>query len=73
MMNPDATAGRAEGRSRVEPRRMNRCECAELSFEEIVRRIRGEGLSLEQVAAATGCGGTCTACLPDLCHYLATR
>ncbi len=52
---------------------MTRCECAELSFEEIARRVRTEGLTLEQVMAQTGCGETCTACLPDLHHYLASR
>jgi NAD(P)H-nitrite reductase large subunit len=57
----------------LEPPRLTRCECAELSFEEIARRIRTEGITLEQVMAQTGCGGTCTACIPDLQHYLASR
>ena len=41
---------------------MTRCECAGVSFEEIARRLREEGLSLEEACGRTGCGGTCTAC-----------
>lgn len=55
------------------PRCMTRCECAGLAFGEIARRIREEGASFEDVARRTGCGSTCTACLPDLAHYLASR
>jgi bacterioferritin-associated ferredoxin len=50
---------------------MTRCECASLSFAEVARRLREERLSLEEVARRTGCGGTCTACLPDLRAFLA--
>ena len=39
--------------------------------EELRRIYRQEGLSLEEVATRTGCGGTCTACVPDLVQYLA--
>jgi bacterioferritin-associated ferredoxin len=52
---------------------MTRCECAEVSFAEIARRVRAEGWSLDEIAARTGCGGTCTACVPDLVQYLAAR
>ena len=31
------------------------------------------GASLEQVSRKTGCGTTCTACLPDLRRYLSSR
>ena len=55
------------------PRAMTRCECACVSFEEIARRLREEGLSLEEACRRTGCGGTCTACVPDLRAYLASR
>jgi hypothetical protein len=48
------------------PRAMTRCECAEMPFSEVCRRMRDEGLSLEQVVERTGCGRLCTACLPDL-------
>lgn len=54
-------------------RAMTRCECAGLSFDEIARRIRDEGQSLERVQCETGCGRTCTACLPDLGAHLASR
>ena len=49
---------------------MTRCECAELSFAEIRRKLGG-GRSLEQVQAETGVGLICTACLPDLRASLA--
>jgi bacterioferritin-associated ferredoxin len=50
---------------------MTRCECAEMSFAEIERRLHEQRESLEQAARRTGCGSTCTACLPDLREYLA--
>jgi bacterioferritin-associated ferredoxin len=52
---------------------MTRCECAELSFDEIARRVREQGLSLESLQRETGCGHLCTACLPDLHDHLAAR
>jgi len=45
---------------------MTRCECSELSFDEIVRRVRESGRGLDGVQAETGAGLLCTACLPDL-------
>jgi bacterioferritin-associated ferredoxin len=42
-----------------------------MSFAEVARKLRDERLSLEEVARRTGCGGTCTACLPDLRAFLA--
>jgi bacterioferritin-associated ferredoxin len=51
---------------------MTRCECAEVSFQEIARQVDA-GASLDSVSVKTGCGTTCTACLPDLRRYLATR
>jgi bacterioferritin-associated ferredoxin len=51
---------------------MTRCECADLSFEEVAREVRGCGRTLTDVTRATGCGGICTACIPDLEQYLAT-
>jgi bacterioferritin-associated ferredoxin len=52
-------------------RAMTRCECAEMPFAEVARRLREERRSFEEVARGTGCGKTCTACLPDLRAYLA--
>ena len=49
---------------------MSRCECAEVSFEEITRRMRAEALTFEEVSALTGIGRLCTACLPDLRRHL---
>jgi len=50
---------------------MIRCECAELSFEELTRRLREAGRSFEQLQTETGVGLLCTACLPDLRAHLA--
>jgi bacterioferritin-associated ferredoxin len=52
---------------------MTRCECAGVAFAEIARRLREDGLSLEEACGRTGCGHTCTACLPDLSAFLAAR
>jgi bacterioferritin-associated ferredoxin len=52
---------------------MTRCECAGVGFEEIARRLGEQGMSLEEACGRTGCGATCTACLPDLRAYLASR
>jgi bacterioferritin-associated ferredoxin len=54
-------------------RPMERCECAEMSFAEVGRRMREEGLSLEEIAERTGCGRMCSACLPDLLTHLDRR
>ena len=51
-------------------RTMTRCECAEITFAEIVRSARERGQSPVEVARRHGCGQTCTACLPDLEHFL---
>lgn len=55
------------------PRTMTRCECAEVGFDEIARRLSEQGMTLEEACGRTGCGNTCTACLPDLRAYLAAR
>ena len=52
-------------------KREARCECAEISFDEIGRRMREKGLTLDQACERTGCGRTCTACIPDLRAHLA--
>ena len=52
---------------------MTRCECAEVPFEEVARRIREDGSALEEVQDRTGCGRLCSACLPDLRDHLAAR
>jgi bacterioferritin-associated ferredoxin len=58
-----------EDRPRI-GRAMTRCECSGLSFVEIRRRLREDGGRLEDLTERTGCGGTCTACLPDLREFL---
>jgi len=52
---------------------MTRCECVELPFDEVARRMREDGTSLEELQDRTGCGRLCTACLPDLRAHLARR
>jgi bacterioferritin-associated ferredoxin len=59
--------------ARAWARRMTRCECAELPFDEVARRVREEGRTLEEVQERTGCGRLCSACLPDLRDHLAAR
>lgn len=49
---------------------MRRCECAGVSFAELARRLRDERASLDELRLRSGCGETCTACLPDLRLYL---
>ena len=62
----EGSAPLSEGTSAVEYRPMTRCECAEISFDEIARRMQEKGITLEEVCERTGCGRTCTACIPDL-------
>ncbi len=50
----------------VSARAMTRCECTELSFDEILRRMREGSLSFDETCRRIGCGRLCTACLPDL-------
>ena len=50
---------------------MNACECAEMTFDELVRRLREKRASLDAVQAETGVGLLCTACLPDMREHLA--
>jgi bacterioferritin-associated ferredoxin len=52
---------------------MTRCECAEVGFDEVARRLREEGATLEALQERTGCGRMCSACLPDLRAHLAAR
>ena len=54
-------------------RAMDRCECAEMPFDEVARRMSEDGLSLEEVVERTGCGRLCSACLPDLRKHLCKR
>jgi bacterioferritin-associated ferredoxin len=53
--------------------RMTRCECAEVSFEEAARRMEAERLTVDELTRRTGCGGNCTACIPDLKRFLSNR
>jgi bacterioferritin-associated ferredoxin len=50
-------------------RAMTRCECAGVSFDEIASRVR-LGADAPEALRRTGCGQTCTACLPDLARFL---
>lgn len=58
---------------RVVPPEMTRCECADVSFEDVAAHLDSHGLRLDDIFEKTGCGQTCTACLPDLRTFLARR
>ncbi len=57
--------------ARAIPRRMTRCECAGVTFDDLQRRMRAEGLSVQEACRKTGCGQCCSACVPDLQAFLA--
>jgi bacterioferritin-associated ferredoxin len=61
-----------DGETALPERPMARCECSGVTFEEAGRRMVAEGLSLDELSRRTGCGGNCTACIPDLRRYLAS-
>lgn len=61
--------GTAPARIRRQPPAMTRCECADVTFPEVARQLVA-GASLEEATRRTGCGQTCTACLPDLRKFL---
>jgi NAD(P)H-nitrite reductase large subunit len=70
----EASAPLAEPTRSDEYRPMTRCECAEISFAAVARRMEEQGLTLEEACERTGCGGICTACIPDLrAHLLKAR
>jgi bacterioferritin-associated ferredoxin len=48
------------------PLAMTRCECAGVSFAEIVRQVYVERRPLGEILGRTGCAQNCEACLPDL-------
>lgn len=53
-------------------RAKTRCECSGAAFAEIARQVHVEGRPVGEVLRRTGCGQTCTACLPDLQAFLAS-
>ena len=50
---------------------MTRCECAGMTFREVLARLRKGDVSPGPLPG--GCGDLCTACLPDLDAYLKKR
>ncbi len=48
------------------------CACTGVSFEEILRLHRAEGLSLQELKARTGCCEGCTNCEPYVLLTLRT-
>lgn len=68
-----AHAPSCEAYSSPIPRAMTRCECADVSFQEIAVRMDAERTTLDEVCLRTQCGSTCTACLPDLARFIAAR
>ena len=65
------TASAAAVLPRAVPPAMTRCECAEVSFQEVARQV-ASGRPLEETMRRTGCAQNCTACLPDLLKHLAS-
>jgi NAD(P)H-nitrite reductase large subunit len=55
------------------PRAMTRCECTGITFQEIASGMEAAGVGLAEMCRRTQCGNTCTACLPDLARFIATR
>src|SRR5690606_28851666 len=54
--------------------KMNRCECHDVSFSEVLRFSRITGIEdFETLTEKTGCGHTCTACHCDLKEALAEQ
>jgi len=72
-LHPASEAVAAVAAATVRPPAMTRCECAQVSFQEVARRMRDEGASADEACRRTGCGRLCTACVPDLERFLASR
>jgi bacterioferritin-associated ferredoxin len=51
---------------------MTRCECADVSFQEIARTMAASGAPLDEALRRTGCGQTCTACVRDLARFVSS-
>ena len=68
---PAAEGGPGLGFPRATAPAMTRCECAEVSFQEVARQV-ASGRPLDETMRRTGCGQNCTACLPDLLKHLAS-
>jgi NAD(P)H-nitrite reductase large subunit len=54
------------------PAPMTRCECADVSFQEIARTMAASGAPLDEALRRTGCGQTCTACVRDLARFVSS-
>jgi len=52
---------------------MTRCECTDTPFSEVAREVEAQKVTLDDYIKKTGCGGNCTACVPDLKRFLASR
>ena len=57
----------------AEPPLMTACACTGVTFDDIERRMREDGLTAAQAELLTGAGSLCTACLPDLRAHLMRR
>ena len=65
------TPASAEPVAQVASRPMTRCECAGVTFQHVAQQMAAAGSTFEDTCRRTGCGRTCSACLPDLVRYLA--
>jgi bacterioferritin-associated ferredoxin len=56
----------------VSPVLVAMCVCRRVPFASLLPLARTEGWALDQLVAATGCGGACGLCRPYLRRMLAT-
>lgn len=49
---------------------MNKCHCAEVYFEDILKIVKETNRPLLEVAKDMGAADTCTACVADMLHFV---
>jgi NAD(P)H-nitrite reductase large subunit len=67
------SAGASEALPSPTPRPMTRCECTEITFQELANRMDADHVGMEEICRRTESGTICTACLPDLARFIAER
>jgi NAD(P)H-nitrite reductase large subunit len=67
------SAGVSESLPSPTPRAMTRCECTEITFQELADRMDADRVGMAEICRRTESGTICTACLPDLVRFLEAR
>ena len=67
------SAGASETLPAPVPRAMTRCECTDITFQDLATRMDADQVGLEEICRRTECATICTACLPDLLRFVAAR